>query len=215
MKTCAVEQVEIGIALLRHARLKPADFKAMIRQRGWQMADAVARWAIQSQTLSRVAADLERETRWDGLVRSLSTLTRRERAAATAARLQLYPPPRTAKALARAPAFKEGPPSSPTLPPFAWVDEEDEDFSAYETSGNGFRYQGYVGIASELVVMDIGSFAPEGATLVVIDTRLSMHQDAGAQEEYLCKSAHGTTLSLEPDQMDDYVVSTGKTRSPV
>jgi hypothetical protein len=109
-------------------------------------------------------------------VRALPALTRRERAAATAARLQLHPPrPRAAKALPVAPASKEGPPSPPTLPPFAWVDEEDEDFSSYETSGNGFRYQGYVGIASELVVvMDIGSFAPEGAILVVNDTRLGM-----------------------------------------
>ncbi len=60
--------------------------------------------------------------------------------------------------------------------------------------------------------MEIGSFAPEGATLVVTDTRLGMHRDAGAQEEYLCESSHGTALWLEPDQMDDWVVSTGKTR---
>jgi hypothetical protein len=143
VKTCAVDQVELGMALLRPARLTPADFKGLIRQRGWQMADAAARWAIQPETLSRVAADPEREIRWDDLVRALPALTRRERAAATAARLQLYPPrPRAAKALPVAPASKEGPPSTPTLPPFAWVDEEDEDFSAYETSGNGFRYQG-------------------------------------------------------------------------
>jgi hypothetical protein len=217
VKTCAVDQVELGMALLRPARLTPADFKELIRQRGWQMADAAARWTIQPETLSRVAADPEREIRWDDLVRALPALTRRERAAATAARLQLYPPrPRVAKALPVAPASKEGPPSTPNLPPFAWTDEEDEDFSAYETSGNGFRYQGYVGIASELVVvMDIGSFAPEGATLVVIDTRLGMHPDAGAQEEYLCESAHGTTLWLEPDQMDDWVVSTGKIQRSV
>ena len=63
--------------------------------------------------------------------------------------------------------------------------------------------------------MEIGSFAPEGATLVVIDTRLGMHTDAGAQEEYLCESAQGTTLWLEPDQMDDWVVSTGKMRRSV
>jgi hypothetical protein len=217
VKKCAVDQVELGMALLRPARITPADFKALIRQRGWQMADAAARWAIQPETLSRVAADPERETRWDDLVRALLALTRRERAAATAARLQLYPPrPRAAKALPVAPASKEGPPSPPTLPPFAWADDEDEDFSSYETSGNGFRYQGYVGIASELVVvMEIGSFAPEGATLVVIDTRLGMHPDAGAQEEYLCESAYGTTLWLEPDQMDDWVVSTGKIRRSV
>jgi hypothetical protein len=217
VKTCAVDQVELGMALLRPARLTPADFKALIRQRGWQMADAAARWAIQPETLSRVAADPERETRWDDLVRALPALTRRERAAATAARLQLYPRrPRVAKVLPVAPASKERPPSTPTLPPFAWTDDEEEDFSAYETSGNGFRYQGYVGIASELVVvMAIGSFAPEGATLLVIDTRLGMHPDAGAQEEYLCESAHGITLWLEPDQMDDWVVSTGKIRRSV
>lgn len=202
------------MTLLRPARLTPSDFKALIRQRGWQMADAAARWAIQPATLSRVAADPDRETRWDDLVRALPVLTRRERAAATAARLQLYPPrPRVAKVLPLAPASKEGPPSPPTVPPFAWVEEEDEDFSSYETSGNGFRYQGYVAIGSELVVvMDIGSFASEGVTLVVTDTRFGMHPDAGAQEEYLCESPHGTTLWLEPEQMDDWVVSTGKTR---
>lgn len=202
------------MALLRPAHLTPSDFKAPIRQRDWQMADAAARWAIQPATLSRFAADPDPETRWDDLVRARPALTRRERAAATAARLQLYPPrPRTAKLLPVAPATKEGPLSTPALPPFAWVDEEDEDFSVYETSGNGFRYQGYVGLGSELVVViEIDSFAPEGATLVVTDTRLGMHPDAGAQEEYLCESPHGTTLWLESDQMDDWVVSTGKTR---
>jgi hypothetical protein len=212
LKTCAVDQVKSGMALLRPTRLTPAQFKALIHQRGWKMADAAARWDIQPATLSRVAADPERETRWDDLVRALPSLTRRERAAATAARLQLYPPrPRAPKTAA--PSSEVMSPSPPALPPFAWTDEEDEDFSSYETSGNGFRYQGYVGMGSELVVvMEIGSFAPEGATLVVIDTRLGMHPDAGAQEEYLCESAHGTTLWLEPDQMDDWVVSTGKTR---
>jgi hypothetical protein len=67
-------------------------------------------------------------------------------------------------------------------------------------------------MGSELVVMEIGSFAPEGAILVVTDTRLGMHPDGGGQEEYLCESSHGTTLWLEPDQMDDWAVSTGKTR---
>jgi hypothetical protein len=165
VNTCAVDQVELGMALLRPARLTPADFKALIRQRGWQMADAAERWAIQPETLSRVAADPERETRWDDLVRAMPALTRRERAAATAARLQLYPRrPRAAKALPVAPASKKGPPSAPTLPPFAWVDEEDEDFSSYETSGNGFRYQGYLGIGAEfMVVREIGDFPPKAS----------------------------------------------------
>jgi hypothetical protein len=209
-----VDQVELGMALLRPPRLTPADFKVLIHQRGWQTADAAARWAIQPATLSRIAADPDRETCWDDLVRALPVLTRRERTATTAARLQLYPPrPRATKVLPLAPASQEGPASLPAPPPFAWVEEDDEDDSAYETAGNGFRYQGYVGLGSELVVVvESGSFAPEGATLVVTDTHLGLHLDAGAQEEYLCESAHGTTLWLEPDQMDDWVVSTGKTR---
>jgi hypothetical protein len=68
------------------------------------MTDAAARWDIQPATLSRVAADPELETRWDDLVRALPSLPRRERAAATAARLQLYPPrPRASKTPAPTP----------------------------------------------------------------------------------------------------------------
>jgi hypothetical protein len=78
---------------------------------------------------------------------------------------------------------------------------------------NGFRYQGYVGLGSELAVVNaIGSFAPEGAVLMVIDTRLGVGHDGQACEEYLCESAQGDTLWLASDQMDDWVVSTGKTR---
>lgn len=68
-------------------------------------------------------------------------------------------------------------------------------------------------MGSELMmVMEIGSFAPEDATLVVTDTHLGIHLDVGAPEEYLCESPQGTTLWLEPDQMDDWVVSTCKRR---
>ena len=212
-----MDQVDTGLQLLRPARLSPADFKSLIKRRGWRMADAAVRWAVRPETLSRVAADPQRDTRWDDLVRALPVLTRRERAAATAARLQLYPPqPRSVPASVPAAEGDAVRPTVPTTPPFAWAEEEDDEFESFAPSGNGFRYQGYVGVGSELVVVgEIGSFAGEGAVLVVIDTRLGVSEDGEAQEEYRCEAPQGTTLWLTPAQMDDWVVSTGKTRSGV
>lgn len=210
-----MDQVASGLALLRPSRLSPSEFKALIRQRGWRMADAAMRWNVRPETLSRVAADPARETRWDDLVRALPQLTRRERAAATAARLALHPPrPRACEvAAADGPVINRSPPASPPAP-LSWADDEDEDLddSAYGT--NGFRYRGYVGVRSELVVVrEIGSFAPEGAVLVVTETRLGVNAHAEPQEEYCCESPSGLLQWLTPDQMDDWVVSTGKTRS--
>ncbi|WP_225776506.1 hypothetical protein [Pseudomonas sp. Marseille-Q5115] len=211
-----MDQVVSGLALLCPSRLSPSEFKALIRQRGWRMADAAVRWNVRPETLSRVAADPSRETRWDDLVRALPQLTRRERAAATAARLALHPPrPRARVGVAEvdSPAMNPSPPASPPAP-LSWAADEDEDLddSAYGT--NGFRYRGYVGVRSELIVVrEIGSFASEGAVLVVSDTRLGVNAHAEPQEEYCCEAPSGLLQWLTPDQMDDWVVSTGKTRS--
>lgn len=209
-----MDQVEVGLLLLRPARLSPADFKGLIRQRGWRMADAAVRWDVRPETLSRVAADPQRETRWDDLVRALPVLTRRERAAATAARLQLYPPrPRVRPA---APVEAQAPVQTtrPTPGPFDWAEDDEDEFASFAPAADGYRYQDYVGLGSELVVVsEIGSFAAEGTVLVVTDTRLGVNDDGQAQEEYHCEAPRGTTLWLTPDQMDDWVVSTGKTRS--
>jgi hypothetical protein len=206
-----VDQVSYGLALLRPPRLSPVDFKALIRQRGWRMADAAVRWDVRPETLSRVAADSQREIRWDDLVRALPLLTRRERAAATSARLQLFPPSPRARP---APPRQENAPVQPRPPsmPFDWAEEEESgDFAP---GCNGYRYQEYVNLGSELVVVnEIGSFATLGSVLVVINTRLGVQEDGQAQEEYLCEAPEGIKLWLTPDQMDDWVVSTGKTRS--
>ena len=214
MKTCYVDQVDLGFSLLCPPRLSPLAFKALIRQRGWRMADAAVRWAIRPETLSRVAADPHREVRWDDLARALPRLTRHERAAATAARLQLYPPQPRVRPAASVEAPPPVPPARPTPGPFAWAEDEEEDFESFAPPGDGFRYRDYVGVQSELVVVSgIGSFAAEGTVLVVTDTRIGVDEDGAAQEEYRCESPHGTTLWLTPAQMDDWVVSTGKTRS--
>ncbi|MBA1245546.1 hypothetical protein [Pseudomonas japonica] len=211
-----MDQVAHGLALLRPLRLSPLDFKALIRQRGWRMADAAVRWNVRPETLSRIAADPSRETRWDDLVRALPQLTRRERAAATAARLALCPPrPRARAGLAAAddPSTSPSPAASPPAP-LSWADDEEEDLDDSAYGANGFRYRGYVGVHSELVVVrEIGSFAPEGAVLVVSDTRLGVNAHAEPQEEYCCESPSGLLQWLTPDEMDDWVVSTGKTRS--
>lgn len=209
-----MDQVELGLLLIRPARLSPADFKGLLKQRGWRMADAAVRWDVRPETLSRVAADPQRETRWDDLVRALPRLTRRERAAATAARLQLYPPQPRVRSAASVADPAPVPPARPAPAPFDWADEEADEFDSFAPAGNGYRYQEYVGVGSELVVVsEIGSFASEGAVLVVIDTRLGVNEDGQAEEEYHCEAPQGTTLWLTPDQMDDWVVSTGKTRS--
>jgi hypothetical protein len=209
-----VDQVELGLLLLRPARLSSADFKTLIYQRGWRMADAALRWNVRPETLSRVAADPQRETRWDDLVRALPPLTRRERAAATAARLQLCPPQPRARPAATVEAPVPVQPPRPTVSSFDWAEDEDDEFASFAPAGNGYRYQEYVGVGSELVVVsEIGSFAAEGTVLVVIDTRLGVNDNGQAQEEYQCEAPQGTTLWLTPDQMDDWVVSTGKTRS--
>ena len=99
------------------------------------------------------------------------------------------------------------------MAPLCWTDDETDDEEHYVSSPDGFRYQDYVGLGSELaVVSEIGSFAAEGALLMVIDTRIGVGPEGDACEEYLCESAQGDTLWLAPDQMDDWVVSTGKTR---
>lgn len=209
-----MDQVEVGFQLLRPARLSPADFKNLIKQRGWRMADAAVRWDVRPETLSRVAADPQREPRWDDLVRALPRLTRRERAAATAARLQLYPPQPRVRSAASVADPAPVPLEQPTPASFDWADEDEEEFESFAPAGNGYRYQEYVGPGSELVVVsEIGSFASEGTVLVVIDTRLGVNDDGQAQEDYHCEAPQGTTLWLTPDQMDDWVVSTGKTRS--
>ena len=210
-KTCAMDQVNIGLKLLRPPTLTPAEFKHLIRRKGWRMADVALRWNVRPETLSRVAADASRETRWDDAVRALPSLLRRERAAVTAARLFLHPPrPR------RSPPGHPDHPLTPAAPtvvalPAPWQDEEEPE--PYASLPDGFRYQGYVGLGSELaVISDIGSFVQEGAVLLVVDVRLGVGSDGEAQEEYLCESAHGHTLWLDPEQMDDWVVFTGKTR---
>lgn len=215
-----MDQVVSGLALLCPPQLSPTEFKALIRQRGWRMADAAVRWNVRPETLSRVAADPAREIRWDDLVRALPHLTRRERAAVTAARLELYPPrPRVPADLAPAagpishPITEPSPASLPALAPQLWIDDED-DLGDSTVSANGFRYQGYVGVHSELVVVrEIGSFAPEGAVLVVTEIRVGVNAQAEPQEEYCCASPSGVLQWLTPDEMDDWVVSTGKTRS--
>jgi hypothetical protein len=98
--------------------------------------------------------------------------------------------------------------------PYDWAEEEDDEFVSFAPAGSGYRYQDYVGPGSELVVVsEIGSFAAEGTVLVVIDTRLGVDDDGQAQEEYHCEAPQGITLWLTPDQLDDWAVSTGKTRS--
>ena len=223
-KTCAVDQanirqVERGRTLLRPPPLSPAAFKALIAERGWRMADLACRWAIRPEHLSRIAADVARETKWDDAVRALPTLGPRDRVAVTAARRALVPsPPRVRKSPAPEPGagpVASGSAAAAGVPerPFSWGPEEDEEDEALAAEGDGFRYHAYLSRGAELVVVrEIDGFAREQAILLVIATRIGADAAGGAQEEYHCESASGEQRWFTPEQIDDGLVSNGKTR---
>ena len=218
MDQANIRQLERGLTWLRPPPLSPAAFKALIAERGWRMADVACRWGIRPEHLSRIAADEARETKWDDGVRALPPLSRREQTAVTAARRQLVPnPPRSrqvktgdvsADAVAPENAAADGPGR-----PFSWGAEDDEEDEAMAAEGDGFRYRGYVSRGDELVVIKaIDGFAREQAILLVIATRLGVDAAGGAQEQYQCESASGAQRWFTPEQIDDGLVSNGKTR---
>ena len=183
------------------------------------MADVACRWGIRPEHLSRIAADEARETKWDDGVRALPPLSRREQTAVTAARRQLVPsPPRsrqvkTGGVSADALAPENAPAAGVSERPFSWGAEDDEEDEALAAAGDGFRYRGYLSRGAELVVVqEIDGFAREHALLLVIATRLGVDAAGGAQEQYQCESASGAQRWFTPEQIDDGLVSNGKTR---
>lgn len=213
-------QVEQGSPFLRPPKLSRDAFKAFIEQRGWRMADVACRWAIRPEHLSRLAADEDRDLKWDDLVRALPALTPFQRACVTAARLAFVPPkPRRRKGQ---PMGEPTPPVAadsagaalPPDPPFQWEHGHDEDEDeAFAPGVDGFRYQPYLSRGAELVVVQaIEGFAREQAILLVTATRVGVDPAGRAQEEYRCESATGDQRWMAPDQIDDWLVSNGKMR---
>lgn len=88
----------------------------------------------------------------------------------------------------------------------------DEEDDAFVPGVDGFRYRSYLSRGSELVaVQEIDEAAREHAILVVT-ARVSVDPGGGAQEEYQCESATGDQRWFAPDQIDDWLVSSGKMR---
>lgn len=209
-----MDQALRGMQLLRPTPLAPDELKALIRGRGWRMADAALRWNIRIESLNQVVADPGRATRWDDLARALPQLTREERAAVSAVRLSWYPRRAGVSAAAGkidgggtdtvallSSSLLSGPCQAPLLCNEIHALVED-----------GFRYQAYVGKGSELaVVMPVADLVQPDDALVVVDVRLGLSSEGEVQEEYLCQSVNGIERWLEPDQMDDWVVCTGRT----
>ncbi|MBC2693550.1 MULTISPECIES: hypothetical protein [Pseudomonas] len=213
-------KVEKGSPFLRPPKLSREAFKALIEQRGWRMADVACRWSIRPEHLSRIAADEDRDLKWDDLVRSLPALSSFERSCVTAARLSIIPPkPRRRKdqpigELDQPVAADSAGTAVQPDPPFKWEqgDDEDED-EPFAPGVDGFRYNSYLSRGSELVVVqEIDGFAREHAILVVTATRVGVDPAGGAQEEYQCESATGDRRWIAPDQIDDWLVSNGKMR---
>lgn len=182
------------------------------------MADVACRWSIRPEHLSRIAADEDRDLKWDDLARSLPTLSAFERSCVTAARLSIIPPkPRSRKGqLVGEPVQSVDAEAAGAAvqrdPPFKWEHDDDED-EAFAPGVDGFRYRSYLSRGSELVVVqEIDGFAREHAILVVTATRVGVDPAGGAQEEYQCESATGDQRWIAPDQIDDWLVSNGKMR---
>lgn len=209
-----------GLLLLRPGKLSRDDFKQLIVQKGWRMADVACRWSIRPEHMSRIAADDDRDCKWDDLARALPTLSPNEQAAVKAARLVLAPPtkrPRKTNAVHEAsPEMPQAiAPPAATPKPFNWDhdddDDDDDDFAGAYT--DGYRWRRYLTRGAELVVdREIDNFAAYGAILVVIATREGVDSAGGAQEEYQCEAPSGAQRWFEPDEIDDCLVYNGKTR---
>lgn len=212
-------KLDKGSPFLRPPKLSRAAFKALIEQSGWRMADVACRWSIRPEHLSRIAADEDRDLKWDDLARSLPTLSAFERSCVTEARLFFIPPkPRQRKGQpvgepVQAVAEEAAGVAVQPDPPFKWEHGEDDEDDAFTPGVDGFRYKAYLSRGSQLVVVvEIDGFAREQAILVVVATRVGVDPAGGAQEEYLCESATDDRRWFAPEQIDEWLVSNGKMR---
>lgn len=213
-------KISRGLLLLRPGKLLRDDFKQLIAQKGWRMADVACRWSIRPEHMSRIAADESRDIKWDDLARALPTLTPNEQAAVKAARLLLAPPAKRQRKVTRAEMTPiETPPpavagSKAASRPFNWDrDDEDDDEDFPGVGIDGHRWKRYLTRGAELVVdKEIDNYAAYGAILVVIAVRDGVDTAGGAQEEYQCEAPSGAQRWFEPDEIDDCLVYNGKTR---
>lgn len=223
-KTCAVDQaknakISRGLLLLRPGKLSRDDFKQLILHKGWRMADVACRWSIRPEHMSRIAADEDRDFKWDDLARALPTLSPNEQAAVKAARMVLAPPAKRQRKITQ---VQDAPIEVPVAvassaaadKPFTWNhddDEDDEEFAGVAT--DGYRWRRYLSRGAELVVdSEIDNFATFGSILVVVATREGVDSAGGVQEEYQCEAPSGSQRWFEPDEIDDWLVYNGKTR---
>lgn len=199
-----------GYSLIRPARLDPVEFKALISGKGWRMADVACRWGIKPETLSRLAANPDRDFKWDDLARALPHISRSERAAATEVRLALNPPKKRLR-IRNEPKPHAAKQQDPAL---EVCDELEERYGTTKQHQNGLRYQGYLVIGDELIATeDIDSFASAGDHLYVLATELGTYLDGSIREDYLIESEHGDARLFTPEDMDRWMAATGRSRS--
>lgn len=204
--------------LLRPGKLSRDDFKQLIAQKGWRMADVACRWSIRPEHMSRIAADEGRDCKWDDLARALPTLSPNEQAAVKAARLVLAPPPKRQRKAGQAQEVTTETPQAVAIPaaaakPFNWDHDDDDDDDFAGVGLDGYRWRRYLSRGAELVVdREIDNFAAYGVILVVIAAREGVDSAGGAQEEYQCEAPSGAQRWFEPDEIDNYLVYNGKTR---
>jgi hypothetical protein len=178
----------------------PAEFRALIRWKGWSHKELAAYWDISPVHVSRIVNDSARALHWNDAVmglpqrgRVLSDLTaRRARAAA------LVEPGDVPR-----PGVRRG---RPPLAAIAARGEDREDAESVPAgAGTGYRYRGYVGVGSILALEnDLSDSLREGDRGIVFAV-----VDTGVGERYGVIFESGDFDWFLPAHLDAGLVQTG------
>jgi hypothetical protein len=175
----------------------PAEFRALIRWKGWSHKELAAYWEISDVHVSRIVNDPGRALHWNDAVmglprrgRVLSDLTaRRARAAALVAPGDMLRP-----------GVRRG------RPPLTAGGGDPEDAEPVPAdAGTGYRYRGYVGVGSILALEnDLGDSLREGDRGIVFAV-----VDTGVGERYGVIFENGEFDWFLPTHLDAGLVQTG------
>ena len=163
-------------------KLSPQQFKALAKYKGWTYRAMAKRWGIQPESLSAIARDPDRATRYDDMLFGLPNLNRLGRDMLRLSKQIDFAMGRAAAREASRPVIEKA------LPP-------------------GYRYHGYLTTGAILTAsQDVGSMAEEGSRGIVFAVKSgALSQDYGVIFE------SGSWEWFTPESVDQYLATTGLT----
>jgi hypothetical protein len=163
-------------------KLTPEQFKALAKYKGWTYRAMAARWEIQPESLSAIARNPHRATRYDDMLHGLPNLKRLGRDTVRLSKQIEFAMGRAAQQRV------ERPVSAKPLPP-------------------GYRYHDYLCPGTIVTAScDVGSMAEEGSRGVVFSAK-----GDGVQQTFGVIFETGLWEWFSPDAVDKYLASTGLT----